>query len=213
MCTKYDASGFYITVGDSKANQAMVPPHEFGHHLRHWLLRRSCVYDYWSYCGYGDSSCDHNLDSREYDKVATDEGWADYVAARAWWDPENAASKPHVGGYAIWKDELPPSACTAARGKERYVAAGFWDLDDSTNDVGVSPAPARVDVYDYDTTSVALPWTLIEPGPGDRFSCEADYHGLNLWDYWWSAYTYSIMDYSSWQVLIDMQCQHSMDLY
>jgi hypothetical protein len=144
------------------------------------------------------------------------EGWANYVAARTWWDPQNEDSCPCVYGWDV-HDNTPPNAGDADdnRGIELLVARGFWDLDDVTEDSSVAPCALRWDNIDLDSvTDIAHVWSLMPPGSANRQGQEDDFEGANLWDYWYVGhYGNGFFDDPTevWTTLIDMHCQYGMD--
>jgi len=225
MTTKYlrysSVAGTSMTWGCDQARininaatSPWTPAHELGHCYQNQLF--DCNgFGTWNYCGYGDVNCGHSLTSQEYDKPGTFEGWANYVAARAWWDPENDSSQPCV----YWQNIESPTPVHLDtrdhnRGIELLVARGFWDLDDTHQDIGLDPCGLHTDYTDYDSQDlIAYGWTLFDPGTSNRQAQEGDVDGANLWDYWANLNSAGIWPNSTqaWHSLLSMQCQYGMD--
>jgi len=210
-------------VYDGSAHNMLTTPHEMGHRYIRTLWGDT------DYAPHSYTACypgaSHTLVSQECDRVATDEGWCNYIAVRSWWDPENTSSVPYlwnhdferavpvytVGVYTI-KD-----CHTANRGVELAVARGFWDLDDAHQDSSAAPAPVRTDYVNLDSLELAMNWTRFSPGTANRRIGEGygltptDYNGANLWDYWYNGYNYWPNTDYLWVSLLDMQCQYDMD--
>lgn len=209
----WSATSFRVC--DAYADDMWVVPHEMGHHYLRQTLWGGATIGPWSYtaCGGADN---HTITSVECDRVATEEGWCDYIAARSWWDPENSSSVPYLYGRDF-EDSTPvdTSACNSAnRGIELLVARGFWDLDDANQDTSGPPVATYTDYTNYDSLSdIAAVWADFATGTGDRQIGEGtnDYHGANLWDYWVNGSAYWSDQNDVVRSLISMQCQYYMD--
>lgn len=208
---------FNITL--NHADNPYVPPHEMGHVYQSQLFEGDGP-GTWSYCKNQTPppTCSHGLESVEYDKVATSEGWANYVAARAWWDPDDSDSEPCFSGCSF-ESGVPVhddqgDTCDDNRGIELLAARGFWDLDDAREDCSSSPAPYRCDNIDLDSRfDIAYNWLHFSNGTSNRQEQEGDYDGTNLWDYWKNGDDEDFWDDTTetWTTLVDLQCQYGMD--
>jgi hypothetical protein len=212
----YSPGSQTIGIHNDDDTSPWTPAHEIGHAYHDQLMGMN-GFGTFSYCGYGTPApCGHSLTSQEYDKAATMEGWANYVAARSWWDPQDEDSCPCVYGWDV-HDNTPPNAADADdnRGIELLVARGFWDLDDVTEDSSVAPCTLRWDNIDLDSvTDIAHVWSLVPPGSANRQGQEDDFDGANLWDYWYVGhYGNGFFDDPTevWTTLVDMHCQYGMD--
>ena len=75
----------------------------------------------------------------EHESCATTEGWADYVAAVSWYEPDNFSTVPIAWGFDVEEPIPVDSVCADNGGIELQVAKAFWDLDDWNNEVGGVP--------------------------------------------------------------------------
>ncbi len=193
--------------------------HEQGHLLSSHLFEGNGpgVYDYRK-----NGQNGHGFETSEYDKVATFEGWANYVAIRSWWDSENINSSPCWAGRHFEPNSLVHSdtgdSCEDNRGIEILVAKGFWDMDDASIDCSFPPALSRCDNLNLDTrTQIVAAWNAFSDGTSNRQEQEADVNGTNLFDYWYNASfqstVWSTAESTAVQtVLMTMTCQNTMDV-
>ncbi len=167
-----------ITVPPGLADEGFRMAHEMGHvvHMGEFIqddLRNDC-----SANGPGWS-----LDSQENDSCAVAEGWATYVAAVSWWDPNNSGSVPT--GFGVDHEAAKPTwdACAANRGVALQVSRAFWDLDDWNNESGVDAAAGSDDLSSNSTLGITSGWSDFANGTANREDFEIGAHGVNLYDY------------------------------
>jgi len=209
--SSWDGTNAFINWSDT--DDPYAPPHEIGHLYAEQLFESNGPGPI-SYC-LNDPGCDHGVASTEYDKTATWEGWASYIAAVSWWSPDDSDSTPYFWSWSV-EDATPPHTGpgdTAAdnRGIELQATRGFWDLDDARQDSSVSPCPNRSDQINlWSRSDIATAWLNFADGSGNRQEEESDYNGTNLWDYWYNT-DWGNDEAAVWTTLIDMQCQYSMD--
>jgi len=183
------------------------PVHEAGHSYQDQLLGvnslGSCPQEHHGWCSYNDH-------------CATNEGWAEFVAMRAWYPDDSDESEPiyyttsyqygiEPGGY-----ELPHSpfseewcgeyACPAAAVgttlwhncysmNEMMAARAFWDMMDSNPDGGDAAIDSVLWPYLADV------WDLFPAGTGNHQANESSPY-LNMRDYLYNAYGLGAEPYS-----------------
>lgn len=196
-----DGTRFEIDDDDSPVSKA--PNHELGHVLAYQLLDRDTLR-----CEYIGSG--HTYTSHEHDSGAVCEGWADYVSAVSWWDPQNTSSVPYLGNFAYELEEPDPyySTCSDNADTELAVAKAFWDIDDIDNEYSVSPGTYNDDNA-YSTTSIAEGWALFPDGTGNHDDLESDDDGVNLRDYYSNTYTWFSVNIA--HTLLFHNCLQSQD--
>jgi len=152
--------------------------HEIGHVLQARELSRASVRDDCSRNGNGWSPT-----SKEHDSCATQEGFASYVATRAWYNASNVAVAPKFQNFDIeepvpWLDVCIPSA-----GRALQVAKAFWDLDDTNNEAGAGIASGDDDVRDKTAGFILDEWDDFLSGTANRKDNESGQDGVNMWDF------------------------------
>jgi hypothetical protein len=166
------------------ADEGFRVAHELGHTVHMHEFNRSTIRDDLSLNGAG-----WGLTSQENDSGAVAEGWATYVAAASWWDPNNSGSAP--SGFGVTYETATPTVndCSATqpagggnRGIPLQVARAFWDLDDANNEAAVAPATVA-DAASLTTTSISAGWANFADGTGNRQDFESGAHGVNAFDY------------------------------
>lgn len=192
---------FDLDDDDSPASKA--PNHEFGHVLAQQLLNRDSLR-----CDY--LGADHTYTSHEYESGAVCEGWADYVSAVSWWDPQNTSSEPYLGDFLRALEEPDPyhDTCSDNADTELAVAKAFWDIDDIDNESSVSPGTYDDDNA-YSTTGIATGWTYFPNGTGNHDDLESDENGVNLRDYYYNTIGYFTS--SIYYTLIYHNCLQAQD--
>ena len=174
-----------IKASQDKSVYGYVPPHELGHILQEQKLGQDYLRSDYSL---NDPDEVHGFETEEYDSSSTTEGFADYVAAVSWWDPNNTSSIPIFPTYS--QEDLE-NACPIANATcgssgnagsfEIQVARAFWDLDDLNNEAGCGSNGAD-DEYGYSTTTIANNWDYFADGTDNREDYEDDPNGVNMWD-------------------------------
>ncbi len=198
-----------VIISENSSLKPDVPTHEIGHLIHHQNIADKSF----GSVDYSLSGNGHGLISQEYDRAATCEGWANYVAARSWWNPDNSSAMPCAFGYEIEDQTPPPGLTTLAenRGLELWAARGFWDLDDAAQDSGQSPCYEIIDTTNLSTTDIVDIWSVFPSGADDREAQEDGVNGTNLYDYYVNG---ALSDYDvDGNVLINMQCQTLMELF
>lgn len=166
------------------AHRGTLPTHELGHLLQgtQFGVDPSAVAG--DYTRNGDG---WKANVEEYDSAATSEGWADYVAAVAWWNPENGLSDPIVWGWDVEKAAPEKTgSCDPNNDIPIQVARTFWDLDDTYNESYVAPATYS-DNVDLSTLTISAAWGNFPSGSGNRHYGETGQDRLNIWDYYVNA--------------------------
>jgi len=167
-----------VHVPDNLGNHGMYTTHEIGHALHMQQFDRDELRNDCSRNGDG-----HGLRTIEYESCATTEGFAHYVAAISWWDPNNTSSRPQVFGEDIEEPD-PVFVCASSAHTGLQVAKGFWDFDDRSNEAGVGDANGFDDQLGYGTTDILNGWRRFSNGNGNREELESDRDGVNMRDYW-----------------------------
>ncbi len=172
------ASGSEVWLADDHLSRFDVPVHEVGHVLRNREM------------GLTSSGADddrdgvdgHGWTTLEWDKLTASEGWANYVAAVAWWNPNVGASEPVIAGFDIEEPSPQGGNCHNASQMELQVARGFWDLDDTNQEeeAGVGDGD---DYTSFATTALLNFWGAFPAGTANRQKQESDDNGVNVWDY------------------------------
>ncbi len=184
-----------IDVCPGWAFMAQLVPHELGHVVmgnEFGLDPVDFVGDYTK----GGGASEWNPTSDEYDGVAVAEGWANYVAAVSWWDPENTGADPFDYDFSIvgddkwvWIEDAAPweaGSCGLNRGVPLQVTKAFWDLDDAHNEAATAPGTSY-DTQDLSTTDIAAAWSDFASGTGNHQTQEitVNENGDNIWDFWY----------------------------
>ena len=192
-----------------------TPAHEFGHAIQMTEFGQDGLHYDYSKDGNGGHSIWDPAES-EYDSAATMEGWADYVAAVAWWDPGNSSSSPQFWGVFIEdsagrEDTMPmdDSSCSANRGYELQIARAFWDLDDANNEtLSISNGDIHNwdDVSNYTTAYLSDGWDEFPNGYYNRDDWELGNHGVNAWDYYENSIARVTNDSDFLQTLVYLNC-------
>lgn len=174
----------------ARVREAHGPAHETGHLVMAQLFGRE---DFRDDCSRGEDA--HEQLSLEYDSCATAEGWADYVAIRAWYDPDNPSVEPFLYHYDIESDLL---RCPVSEAGPTYTCHGddwahtqlavtraFWDIDDAHGEDSyvAEPEDGIHDSLNYSTTMLAEKWLLFPDGEDDRENDEDNPNGVNMKDW------------------------------
>lgn len=134
LCTSICAtsqSTIDYTPSHGQVYNGATAAHELGHLVQMMQFQRN---DLRNDCS--KTTAGHPFNEDEYESCATAEGFADYVAAASWWNPENnTTGDPAIFGYfmesanpVIW------TSCSANKSRQAQVARTFWDLDDANNE-------------------------------------------------------------------------------
>jgi hypothetical protein len=124
-----------------------------------------------------------NLDSDEWDSGSTTEGFASYIAVRAWYEPNDFSTVPL--GWSLDFEAASPvrSTCSDNRGVPVQVARAFWDVDDWNNEGGAGAAGSQADLVRYGSEDIVRGWRVFANGSGNRQNDESDRNGVNVRDY------------------------------
>jgi hypothetical protein len=175
-----DRESFHIHV--TQGADGILTGHEIGHLIQMQVFGQDNLTDDLSKNG----SNGWSLTSDEYDSGATTEGWASYVGAASWFEPNNASTNPI--GWSVNFDAAAPTAstCSGNRGIPLPVARAFWDLDDWNNEAGAGVAGSWNDRLAYGTLDIVRGWQHFADGSNNRQNDESDQNGLNARDYYWN---------------------------
>jgi hypothetical protein len=114
----------------------------------------------------------------------TSQGWANYVAAVSWYDPDNSGTRPNLNRISHLERAKPrEDECSDNAETYHAVAKAFWDLNDRNNEAGVSPASGDDDKLRFKSTRIAKGWRRFPNGTGNRQDQEAG-DGANMRDYY-----------------------------
>jgi hypothetical protein len=165
-----------LNLGVGVGDDGSILAHELGHAIQKQEfdtddLRNEC----------GGS---HTLVSVEADSCATAEGFADYVAAVSWYEPNDTATVPFAFGYNLETNTLTNSVCVLNRGIELQAVKAFWDMDDFHNEGGVGGSYGSNDHDSWSSTDIAMGWRQFPHGTGDGEDFETGDDGVNMWDYY-----------------------------
>jgi len=170
-----------------RGNNGFNVAHEVGHSVQKQEfnrnnLRSDCSRDS---DGDGNPNDGHSMDSIEHESCATAEGWAHYVGAVSWYEPNSHATVP-MGWSRDLETGTPTfgSNCSTNAHNTRQVAKAFWDLDDWNDESAVSPASQPDGPSAYSTTAIAMGWRQFGNGTGNRQKLESGVDGVNMRDYW-----------------------------
>jgi hypothetical protein len=152
--------------------------HEMGHIVQMHLFHQDALRDVIM-----GGSWTMGTGSFETESGATTEGWAAYVGAVAWYDPNNCATTPFYGGVDLEAATLAQTTCSNNITVPRQVAKAFWDFDDCNNEAGTRPGVADDDRHSMTTGAIARRWEDFTDGTGNRADYESDQNGVNLRDY------------------------------
>lgn len=169
-----------------RGNNGFNVAHEVGHSIQQQEFNRDSLRDDCSRDSDGDGSPNsgHNMSSIEHESCATTEGWANYVGAVSWYEPNNSATVP-FGWNTNLEDGTPAfTNCTSNAHNTRQVAKAFWDLDDWNDEAAVSPASQPDGPSAYSSIAIAQGWRQFSNGTGNREEFESGRDGVNMRDYW-----------------------------
>ena len=174
-------------MGEGHGNSNHVVAHELGH-IYHLRLIENDIASGIDFYKDGEDGPLWSWDSDEYEKAATNEGWAEFFATVVHWKPDS--DRPHKinawqlmeGGNCIHESDGPS-------GRPGNVARFFWDLYDSTAVDDRIPFDAS-----YADESISLPiaeildvWRDFSRTFPERFcdrgAIEEGRDGRNVWDY------------------------------
>ncbi|MEE9365610.1 MAG: hypothetical protein V3W44_02890, partial [Dehalococcoidales bacterium] len=162
-------------IPSGRGDDGDLATHEMGHIVHMQMYDQNSLSH--QYVGGG-----WNMTSVETESAATVEGWAAYVAAVAWYNPQTNNVVPFYGSFDLEEPE-PFAQCTQNREIALQVAKSFWDYDDDENEDGDGGASAWDDRSDKGTRWMARQWKEFPDGNGNRENGESDADGPNLWDY------------------------------
>ncbi len=152
--------------------------HEMGHVLQMQMFNQDFLRDVIIGGGWNMGTS-----SFETESGATTEGWAAYVGAVAWYEPNNINTVPIFSGVNIETATLSQSTCTNNTTIPRQVAKAFWDLDDWNDEAGTRAGIADDDDERKSTTWMARQWDEFSNGTGNRDDFESGNNGVNMRDY------------------------------
>lgn len=175
-----------VVVSQPHGRKAMTAPHEIGHCLQMQLFDRDGLMINCEKSGSG-----HSPLSDEWESCATAEGWADYVAAVSWWDPDNSGSTPDYDANSLETAAPSQAVCSDNSSRQLQVSRAFWDLDDANNEGGESPANTNHDdIYNSSSQFIANGWQEFATGNQNRQDFEGypfdDEDAVNIWDYYYN---------------------------
>lgn len=156
--------------------------HEMGHVLQMQMFNQDGLRDVIL-----GGSWNMGTSSFETESGATTEGWAAYVGAVAWYEPNNASTVPFYSGVNIDDATLSQATCNNNITLPRQAAKAFWDLDDANNEAGTRAGVADNDTSSQTTTWMARQWDEFTNGTGNRDDFENDNNGVNVRDYLFRA--------------------------
>jgi hypothetical protein len=162
------------------ADDCGVASHEMGHvlQMREFVpqdkLRSDCSEGGWDPTEETTDSC------------ATSEGWAMYVSAVSWFDPEETSDTTSLGDD-LEKAAIDAPSCSVASGMPIQVAKAFWDMDDAANESGVGTTAGDDDSSDLATRFLLNQWDDFPDGLVNRADFETGEDGVNIWDYRFNA--------------------------
>lgn len=174
--------GNTIEIAARRANHGFVVAHEMGHIVQMQEFNSGVLIDH---CGLNGDG--HSLNSIEFESCATAEGWANYVGAVTWFDPENRASRPMGFGRDMESPfHLFGPGCFENSHNELQVARAFWDLGDSNNELGEGASVGFDDTMAASTLYIARGWREFPAGIWNRHNFELDPDGVNVFDYFFN---------------------------
>jgi hypothetical protein len=199
-----------INMPSTLATNGSTLSHEFGHVWQEVEFGQDTLVDDCSANGAGWSLV-AALEQFENQSCATTEGFASYVAALLWYDPNGTTSPvaPLVWAQDLETATLRDSDCEDNRWLAKQVAKAFWDLDDLTNELGVGEALGNDDLTGQTTASMVDVWDLFPNGTANRQDEESDINGVNARDYKSNA-TYSDAS-SQWESFGLHNCLQDQD--
>lgn len=168
----------------------LLVTHELGHvvHKQTIAISTSFGADY-SLSGNGWDNT-----SLEYEKAATVEGFADFVAMAAWFNPNSTSAIPFGWGDDYETATPQETTCSSNKGIVLQVAKAFWDWNDVHNENGVGDASGYDDEDSKSTVDIAKGWTFFAAGTANRENAESHRDGINVRDYiantdneWWGG--------------------------
>jgi hypothetical protein len=171
-----DRENYHIR--DTQGGDGVLSTHELGHVIQMQEFDQDSLTDDVSKGGNG-----WNLDSDEWDSGSTTEGFASYVAVRAWYEPNDFSTVPR--GWSLDFEAASPlrSTCADNRGVPVQVARAFWDVDDWNNEGGAGAAGSQADLVRYGSEDIVHGWRVFANGSGNRQNDESDRNGVNVRDY------------------------------
>lgn len=191
-----------IHIYETLANHGYYPTHEVGHTVQMQEFNQDDLRDV---CG--DS---HSMTSVEKESCTTTEGFADYVAAVAWYDPNNVGSVPFVLSKNVETATPFDSTCADNGDYELQVARGFWDLDDWNEEAGAGAGAGWDDDLAYGTVDIAQGWRQFANGTANRKDYESDDNGVNMKDYYYNN-TSRFIDSHFYETFLDHNCLQYQD--
>lgn len=170
-----------------------VAAHELGHSIHQFALGLNYL------PGIG-CPIPHGFTTPNNESCANTEGWANYVATRTWWNPDNALSNPKLGSVEIEAGGLgpwDPSGCTASTSSnedlEVQVTRALWDMRDVFNEGAVAPSTAPDSLSVSDEVLMAG-WSDFSPGLSNHQLLEVSSGEdiFNFRDYMYYIYPYVV---------------------
>jgi hypothetical protein len=190
---------FHIANGDGDEGDTVT--HEMGHVLQMQLFSQNSLVNE---CGGS-----HSLTSIENESCATTEGFADYVAAVSWYDPNNKFTVPIAFTWDI-EEAIPFFAtCSTNASIELQVAKAFWDLDDSNDEKGEGAAGTDDDLQSLSTLAIANGWANFPNGSQNHENSESDVDGVNARDYF--ANNTTVFGFDLFETFLSHNCLETQD--
>lgn len=188
-----------IYIPTSLAEDGHRAAHEVGHalHMREFgqdVLRNDC-----SLNGEG-----WDMTSTENESCATAEGFATYVGAVAWYDPDNESTVPFANGYNLERAKPYSATCSMNAGMPLQVTKTFWDLDDANNETGSGITSGADDLFTFPSKAFLDYWDRFQDGTGNRQDEESDVDGVNMRDYKYNGAWYI-------EEMLEHNCLQSQD--
>lgn len=159
-------------------NDADRTAHEMGHIVQMHMFHQDSLRDVIVGGGWSMGTT-----SFETESAATTEGWAAYVGAVAWYDPNNCGTTPFYSGVDLEASTLAQATCSNNITVPRQVAKAFWDFDDCNNEAGTRTGIADDDRNSMITAWMARRWDDFTNGTGNRDDFESGNNGVNVRDY------------------------------
>ena len=170
--------------------------HEMGHVVQMQMFNQDSLRDVIVGGGWSMTAS-----SFETESAATTEGWAAYVGAVAWFDPQNTAVVPMYGGQNLETAALAQAVCSDNITIPLVAAKSFWDLDDANNEAGTRAGVADNDVDSKQTAWMALQWDEFTDGTGNRDDLESGDEGVNVRDY-----LFRVNDSTAEETMLEHNC-------
>ncbi len=188
--TSFATSQTEFHINEFDADEGMVAPHEVGHVLQMQQFGQDFLRNNCNLSGAG-----HGLTTTEYESCSTTEGFADYISAVSWYEPNLNIAPPTFEpktffGFQI-EDPVPnKSTCSDNGAIELQVAKAFWDIDDWNDEAGEGAALGKDDNDRLSTTWIAGAWDNFADGTSDREDYETGDNGVNVKDYFFNNETF-----------------------